>query len=348
MKGGREYDIFPRTCKSRALLATVFLGGLAIAASHVVFSFFAFDFFSPLDLFDEVEVTIENRTDRQLTMYVNGQSEAVVPAGQTTTITTPKIEWRFSKAKLQAIDFNGVIVFEDDFDTGDLERLDYRIVIEPAAGELENGYPPCTGPETASCLETQTELQSIARGSCDGSERRVCIVPLGKVSPALVEHLVDHYADEYGLRVTVLTPGAIPQDMVSPQRNQIDAPTLGEYMGTLFPDAYRDPNAVLIGLAPVDLYDEDSHFRYVFGVKRTPTEPKAVVSTFRMNPESFGESRDDDLLFSRARKLVSKYIGLLYYGLPPSDDPESPLYNSILSTANLDNMQEPLPVPGNP
>ena len=348
MKGGRGYDIFPRTWKSRVLLATGLLSGLAIAASYVVFYFVAPDFFSPLDLFDDVEVTIENRTDRQLTIYVNGQSEAVVPAGQTTTMTTAKIEWRFSKAKLQAIDFNGVIVFEDDFDTGDLERLDYRIVIEPVAGELGNRHPPCTGPETPSCLETQTELESIARDSCDGSERRVCIVPLGKVSPALVEHLLDHYADEYGLRVTVLAPGAIPQDMVSPQRNQIDAATLAEYMETLYPETYRDPNAILIGLTPVDLYDMSRAWRYAFGTRGTFAHPEAVVSTFRMNPETFGESRDDDLLFSRACKLVSKYIGLLYYGLPPSDDPESPLYDSILSLDDLDNMEEPLPVPGNP
>jgi predicted Zn-dependent protease len=348
MKGGRGYDIFPRTLVPRVLLGLAFVGGLAIAVSYLVLYFVTFDFFNPLDLFGNVEVTIENRTDRQLTIYVNGQSEAVVPAGQTTTITTPKIEWRFNKAKLQAIDFNGVIVFEDDFDTGDLKQVDYHIIIEPVAGESENGYPPCTGPETASCLEKQTELQSIARDSCEGSEKRVCIVPLGKVSPALVEHLVDYYADEYGLAITVLTPSAIPRYMVDPQRNQIDASMLGEYMGALFPDDYSDPNAILIGLTSVDLYDKSRAWRYAFGVRSTPANPKGVISTFRMNPETFGEPRDDDLLFSRARKLVSKYIGLLYYGLSPSDDPKSPLYDSILSTADLDKMHEPLPVPVNP
>lgn len=325
------------------LLAVALLGGLAMAVGSAVFYVMTFDVFDGLDFFGDVEVTVENRTEQHLTLYVNGHSEAVVPAGQATTITTRKIEWRLDEAKVQAIDFNGVIVFEDDFDIGDLKRLDYRIVID--AAELFH-EPPCSGSDLGRCLEEQTELQSISRNSCDGFEKRVCLVPLGGISPALVDHLVDHCADEYGLPVTVLTPSAMPQDMVDSGREQVDAPTLIEYMGSLFPEAYRDPNAVLIGLTAVDLYNERSHFRFVFGTKGTPADPKAVVSTFRMDPETFGESRDDELLFSRARKLVSKYVGLLFYGLPPSDDPQSPLYNSILSLDDLDDMEEPLPISG--
>ena len=64
----------------------------------------------------------------------------------------------------------------------------------------------------------------------------------------------------------------------------------------------------------------------------------------RMSPEFYGEPANDQLFFSRMRKLVSKYIGLLYYGLPPSEDPASPMFDSILGPADLDAMTEPLPV----
>jgi len=70
-----------------------------------------------------------------------------------------------------------------------------------------------------------------------------------------------------------------------------------------------------------------------------------VVSTARLNPRFFGISEGEDVAFSRARKLFTKNIGLLYYGLPDSDDPDSPLYNNILSVADLDEMNEPLDVP---
>jgi predicted Zn-dependent protease/uncharacterized RDD family membrane protein YckC len=203
---------------------------------------------------------------------------------------------------------------------------------------------PCTGDQLAECLEPQVELQSISRPSCDGSGRRVCLVPLGQIRPDLVQNLVDHWG-QYGLSITVLTPSAVPSDIVNPGRGQFDAPTLIDYMGSLFPDAFSDPSAVVIGLTPIDLFDQGSHFRYVFGVKGTTANPKAIISTLRMNPAAYGESPNDELLFSRARKLLARYIGLLYYGLPLSSDRRSPLYESIRGPADLDSMDENLPLP---
>jgi predicted Zn-dependent protease len=172
----------------------------------------------------------------------------------------------------------------------------------------------------------------------------VCLVPLGQIPPAQVDALVAYYRKQYGLTVTVLTPAAIPASLEDPLRQQIDASGLIDYMGGLFPAAYGDSNAVLIGLTVVDLYDSTSTFRYVFGVKGSVRDPKAVVSTLRMDPRFYSEAQDDELLASRARKLLSKYIGLLYYGLPPSSDPASPMFDSILGPADVDRMKEPLPV----
>ncbi len=144
--------------------------------------------------------------------------------------------------------------------------------------DLQLPEAPCTGSEFTGCLAAQTDLVSISGDSCDGSQTRVCLFPLGQVSPALVEQLVDYYLARYGLTVTVLTPSAVPEDLADPVREQVDADALIQHVASLFPDAYYDPGAVLIGLTPVDLYAKDSHFRYVFGVKGTPADPKAMIS----------------------------------------------------------------------
>lgn len=115
-------------------------------------------------------------------------------------------------------------------------------------------------------------------------------------------------------------------------------------MNSLFPDAYYDPQAVVIGLTPLDLPWAGKDWRYAFGVRGGLDDPKAVISSARMDPQSYGRGRDDDLFFSRVRKLFSKYVGVLYYDLPGSPDPESPMYDNILGPADLDRMQEPLPV----
>lgn len=210
--------------------------------------------------------------------------------------------------------------------------------------DLQFPEAPCTGASFNACLEASTELASIARDSCGGNGRRVCLVPLGQVAPDFIQHLVAHYRDQYGLTVTVLTPSRIPAELVNPLRGQIDTRVLMSYVGDLFPDADRDPEAVVVGVTPVDLYDGSSHYRYIFGVRGNPAYPKAVISTFRMNPETYSQAADDELLFSRGRKFLSKYIGLLYYQLPASPDPRSPLYDSIFGPDDLDRMEEPLPV----
>lgn len=64
----------------------------------------------------------------------------------------------------------------------------------------------------------------------------------------------------------------------------------------------------------------------------------------RMDPQNYGLRPDDELLFSRVRKMITRYIGLLYYALPMNDDRTSLLYNNILSLDDLDNLKEPLPI----
>src|SRR6266545_1249914 len=172
------------------------------------------------------------------------------------------------------------------------------------AGEnLPFPEPRCTGDEREACLAAQTQIQP-DDDICEGSQRRVCIAPLGRVDPDLVRHLAGHFRDEYGLSVYVLTPNAVPEDLPYSLGDQFDAFTMIEYMGSLFPDA-----------------------------------PTAVISTSRMYQETYGEAPDEDLFFSRVRKLFSKYVGYMYYGLPLSDDPHSLMFDSILGPGDLDRMQ---------
>src|SRR3972149_2732795 len=161
----------------------------------------------------------------------------------------------------------------------------------------------CSGSDLPRCLDEQTALRQLSSASCRGFEKRVCLAPLGEVSPELVEHLVDYHRDEYGISITVVTPNAIPDGMANPDRGQIDVQDLMHYMATLFPTASRDPNAILIGVTPVAMYDRTSPYRFLFGARDTERAPRAVVSTARLNVEFFGISEGEDVTSSRAREL---------------------------------------------
>lgn len=208
-------------------------------------------------------------------------------------------------------------------------------------------YPeaPCTAEAFEGCLEAQTELTPVSVDSCGGEGRRICFVPIGNISADLVIRLVEHYRTEYGLDIQVMTPLAAPGVAAVPERNQIDAAgLLEETVGMRWPDEYADADAVIIGITPIDTYNSESHFRYVFGVKGAYSFPKAIVSMFRMTPEFYGDAPDPELTFERTQKLLGKYIGMLYYGLPTSSDPTSQMFDNILGPDDLDRMSDRLPI----
>ena len=220
------------------------------------------------------------------------------------------------------------------------------VFVSDAIPELfEN--PPCTGSEREGCLEAQIELVPVAQASCAGHGQRVCFVPLGQVDPELVRNLVKYYRDEYGLDIEVLTPSAVPAEMTNPDRDQIDGESLAEYVGRLFPSDFANPNVALIGLTPLDLYAEDRDWNFQLGHANWSLQARAVVSTYRMHLGTF-RLVDDERVFSRTRKLVTKYLGLMFYDLPLSDDPTSPMYGNILRVTDMDKMEEPLPFPAGP
>ncbi len=204
----------------------------------------------------------------------------------------------------------------------------------------EDSNPACAPARYPDCLQAQDQLAPEALDVCTGSLNHVCLIPLGQVSPDLVRHLVDHYDEEYGLRIGVLKPTAIPQSLVNEERGQIDALDLARLMKDRFARDTSNDFAILIGLTPADIYISTVDWRFAFGLR----EPEPVVSTARMNPAFYGSRADDDLMFTRARKMVSRYIGLFYYGLQQSDDPKSPMYYRLLGLSDLDRMGDRLPV----
>jgi predicted Zn-dependent protease len=365
MRGGRAYDIFPRTFKARVLLAAAFVGGLAVTVSGLVF-FFAIGWgvgLAPWSFFDRTEITLENRTPHYVIVYVDGRKEAALEPNETEKIKDFKFLW-WSDRLVEAATADGRILYSENLDEDDLEERNHRIVIEaeefpvqeegtptpteePTPPGIYDRYPPCTGPEREGCLEAQTELVPVAQASCEGIGRRVCFAPLGQVDPELVRNGVKYYRDEYGLEIGVLTPRGVPVEMVNRDREQIDGESLATYLGTLFPADFQDPSVALIGLTPLDLYAADRDWNFQLGHANWSAQSRAVVSTYRMHLGAF-RLVDDERVFSRTRKLVTKYLGLMYYDLPLSDDPKSPMYGNILRVTDLDRMEEPLTLPAEP
>ena len=161
--------------------------------------------------------------------------------------------------------------------------------------------------------------------------RTVHLVPLGDYPISDVEALADYFAARYDLRIELHAAVAIPEAARDDARGQLIAEELIAGMRATLPAA-GDSARVVIGITGEDLYSRARpDWAWAFGL-RTDGH-LAVISSARMRILAAEELAD-----ARLRKMVSKYIGLLYYGLQESTDPRSVMYGNILGVRDLDRM----------
>ena len=120
MAGGRGYDIFPRTGKARALLALAFLAGITMVPGTLLLMGLAHR---------GLDVTFENRTGVDVTVLVDRQEWGTVGAEESETFTDYDAFWDESRL-IEVVDQSGRKLFSMMVTRGDLEVIDYRIVIE--------------------------------------------------------------------------------------------------------------------------------------------------------------------------------------------------------------------------
>jgi len=166
----------------------------------------------------------------------------------------------------------------------------------------------------------------------------VYFVMLGKFSSPSPERLVQYYGQKLRLDIRVLPEIPFERMAVNYGRQQLVAEELVELIKRAYPDLANDAQAVLIGITADDMYIRESQWRFAFS--RRQEWRFAVVSSARMDPVFFGGPADDDLLHIRLRKMISKNLGIMYFGLPQSKDRRSVLYGPILGLDDLDSIGE--------
>jgi predicted Zn-dependent protease len=107
------------------------------------------------------------------------------------------------------------------------------------------------------------------------------------------------------------------------------------------PTLAKNPRTRVIGITPYDMYMEAMREQWAFTFSlRSADQRLAVISYARMDPANLGDVPDTTLLRSRLRKMVTKNIGIMYFGLAVSDNPRSALFRNILGVDDLDRMTD--------
>jgi len=211
-------------------------------------------------------------------------------------------------------------------------------------------------------------LAGLILQSCEGSPQtpslpdvrgRIYFAPLGEFPAVMLHELVAHYKDKFGVTIETLPRMAIDDSAVNHDRNQLIAERLVVLMSRHHAGPATDPDAVIIGLTQEDMYIRGFDWRFAFGYRETRI---GVISTARMDPVEFPRREplylvlikallehigippedvaDREILLTRLRKMVTRYIGFMHYRLPKSSSRKSVLYESILGVDDLDSIGE--------
>ena len=178
---------------------------------------------------------------------------------------------------------------------------------------------------------------SVPRERKNGQEK-LYFIPVGNFSSSSLNKLVTYYKGKAGVSAISTRPMALSLPTIDKRRQQIIAEEVVELMKRTYPELAADPNAILIALTEQDMYIRERTWQFAFSY--WTNSRFAVVSSARMNPVNLGEAANSALLEARMRKMVLKNIGILYYLMPPNQDPKSVLYDEINGVEDLDKMSE--------
>jgi predicted Zn-dependent protease len=167
----------------------------------------------------------------------------------------------------------------------------------------------------------------------------VYLVPLGAPDPPFLDGVAAHLEQRYQLHVVKLAGLPLDESVVDNRRRQLVAEPLIALMRREYPREAEDRSAVLVGITAHDLYIASyTKWRWAFSYRMD--ERFAVVSTARMDDAAWGGATDAQRLEARLRKMVTKNLGVLYFGLVQSSDRRSVMFGPILGLGDLDSIGE--------
>jgi predicted Zn-dependent protease len=168
------------------------------------------------------------------------------------------------------------------------------------------------------------------------------LVPI-LATPDLLDALSAYYQQNLALDVQIL-PALEPRaSTFDPDRRQFVAEELVKQLRTS--QGGNSRLGAVIGVTSKDMYIRELSWRFAFSLREPPY---AVVSYARMDPVVFGRAPDRDLLLKRLRKMVTRNVGIMIFGLPRHADPTNLMYRNVLGVDDLDKLDEDLSRAGFP
>lgn len=196
--------------------------------------------------------------------------------------------------------------------------------------------PPTTSIPTASAPITSAPSRVPLHG-----KGTIYLIPCGSYPTSDVKRQAAYFKEKYRVQIQVL-PAVDESAAIDPERLQVSGQRLSAIIRSRYAALDAKPSNYFIGLTASDLNMEGEGLNYVLSYRQSdqPSDGLAIVSKSRFLARTPDGLTDRSLIQQRMRKLISKNIGILYFHLEPSNDPNSVLFSGINSPADVDRMSE--------
>jgi predicted Zn-dependent protease len=170
-------------------------------------------------------------------------------------------------------------------------------------------------------------------------EPKVYLLPL-EAEPELLQSLRAYYQHELALDVEILSSRQLTSATWNKQRRQASAERLVELIYPTHRALGSFAPAIVIGVTGRDMYIENRPWLYAFSYRSGHN--LAIVSYARMHPASYGGDNDDTIVETRLRKMVTRNLGVLRFGIALTGNRHDLMYQDILGLDDLDAIEEDL------
>gem|GEM_PF-4512451 len=161
--------------------------------------------------------------------------------------------------------------------------------------------------------------------------------------PPLAEELVTTsraYGLKYGINARVISGFALPSAAWDAAREQYVAEDVVKAIAFRFPKMRAGRPQIYIALTNRDIFIRKFSWQYAFAY-RDEGLGVAVISIDRMwfdYRRGFSHPVSREVMRSRLYKMMTKQVGVLYFGLPLSNNPRNVMFDAVGGPQELDVM----------
>lgn len=164
----------------------------------------------------------------------------------------------------------------------------------------------------------------------------VYFLPIGKIKEPKMDYLKAYYKKKFGIDIKILPQLPLDPIAYNNLRKQYSAEKMLQYGEKAYPEISKKETSYLFILTDADIYTFNENWRFALCIRNARTLRSCIISFARLKID-FPDKRKFN---ARAVKLINKNLGILYWKLPASNNPESPMFTPIMGVGDLDKMTE--------